>query len=328
MGRICIVYKASPETDRWVPGDRWVRPLVRRIVRGRPRPGGLDKVFLNLCLGLDRLGIAYTVNPSFRRLRPDDLVGVLGRGRTCLEGYERSEPLVAGIGLMTHPSEWPTLFDDYPVACYLQHSAWAAEPYRRSFGERCPTWPVGIDTRHWAPRAETRDKPVDFLIYEKLRWEVPERTRTLLEPVKRELERRGLTHRVLHYGAYAPEEFREALGCCKAAIFLSSHESEGIACLEAMASGVPVLAWDPGECLDPARFAWGEVHMPATSVPFFDARCGLTFVDAADFPQKLGAFLEEMGAARLRPREYILENLTVEKCSQGFVDLMRRHLGA
>src|SRR5580658_5735201 len=117
MSRICLSYSPDPERDRWLPGDRWLRPVVRRLVRGRPRPGGLDKVFINLRLGLDRLRIPYEVNRAYGSLRHDDLVGVLGRGRHCLDGYKRPEPLVAGIGLMTHPSEWPTLFGDYPVAC-------------------------------------------------------------------------------------------------------------------------------------------------------------------------------------------------------------------
>ncbi len=131
MGRICLTYRAEPERDRWIPGDRWIRPVVRRLIRGRPRPGGLDRVFINLCLGLDRIGMKYEVNLPFSRLRPDDLAGVLGIGRHCMQGYSRNRPLVAGIGLMTHPSQWPTLFQDYPVACYLQHSEWTATVYRR-----------------------------------------------------------------------------------------------------------------------------------------------------------------------------------------------------
>src|SRR5689334_12938444 len=121
MNRICLYYRREPERNRWVPGDRFVRPLVRRIIRGRPRPGGIDKVFINLCLGLDRLGQHYEVNLPFEQLRDDDRVGVLGVGRYSLVGYDRPNPIVAGIGLMTHPSEWPSLLADYPVAFYLQH---------------------------------------------------------------------------------------------------------------------------------------------------------------------------------------------------------------
>ena len=52
-------YRTPSQADR-VPGERWVRPLVRRIIRGKPRLGGMDK------------------------LKADDRVGVLGRGRYSL----------------------------------------------------------------------------------------------------------------------------------------------------------------------------------------------------------------------------------------------------
>jgi hypothetical protein len=325
MGRICLVYRGEPERDRWMPGDRWLRPIVRRLVRGRPRPGGLDKVLINLRLGLDRLGIPYEVNLPFGRLRPGDLVGVLGRGRHCLQGYGRRQPLVAGIGLMTHPSEWPTLFEDYPVACYLQHSEWTAAVYRRYYGDRCPIWPVGIDTVAWQPGRQD-GKTIDFLVYDKIHWDRPGYERDLVRPIGALLERLGRTHATLRYGDYEPGEYNSALARSRAVIFLSAHESQGIACEEAMAAGVPILAWDPGRCQDPERFRWGDPDIPTTSVPYFDERCGRRFVDFADFELNLPAFMDAMQAGAYTPRDYILENLTVEKCSRRFVDILREKL--
>ena len=83
--RVCLYDRKLPEADRWFPGDRFVRPLARRLMRGRPVLSGLDKVFLNLCLGLDRLGVSYLVNIPFRELRSGDRIGVLGRGRYSLK---------------------------------------------------------------------------------------------------------------------------------------------------------------------------------------------------------------------------------------------------
>jgi glycosyltransferase involved in cell wall biosynthesis len=321
MSRLCLYYRPEPERDRWLPGDRFIRPLARRLIRGPRRAGGLDKVFINLRLGLDRLGIAYKINPPFRRLQKEDRVAILGRGRHCLEGYAQPNPIVAGIGLMTHPSEWPTLCDDYPVVRYLQHSAWCDTVYRRYFGNRCSIWPVGIDTDRWRP-ADPDKKNVDFLLYDKIHWERDARETDLLSPIRAALAQGGLTCETLRYGHYTPDAFRTALARCRAMIFLSAHESQGIAVQEAMASGVPILAWDPGTVQDPERFRWGEPVIPATSVPYFDARCGLRFLNQAEFSAQLPEFCAGLKAGRFAPRDYILENLTLEICSRHFVEIV------
>ena len=321
MNRLCLYDRPEPERDRWVPGDRFVRPIVRRMLRGQPRSGGLDKVLINLRLGLDRLGIPYEVNRPFHQLRPTDRVAVLGRGRHCLDGYAQSNPIVAGIGLMTHPSEWPTLCTDYPVVRYLQHSPWCDAVYRPFFGERCAVWPVGIDTDRWQPGPPAA-KTTDFLLYDKIHWARAARETELVAPIRAALARLGCTHETLRYGAYEPGAFQAALGRCRAMIFLSAHESQGIAAEEAMASGVPLLAWDPGFVEDPERFKWGQPVIPATSVPYFDARCGLKFRDATEFATQLPAFLARQREGRFAPRDYVLEHLTLEHCARHFVDLV------
>jgi hypothetical protein len=295
-------------------------------VRGKPRQGGLDKVFTNLKLGLNRLGIPYEVNLPFSKLRHGDLLGVLGRGRHCLDGYDRPEAFVAGIGLMTHPSEWPTLFQDYPVATYLQHSDWTAAVYRKYFGDRCDVWPVGIDTELWRPSPGEAEKPLDFLIYDKIHWDRPRYEQNLVLPIRETLNRQGLRFTTLRYGAYEPGAYKEALSACKAMIFLSAHESQGIACEEAMASGVPILAWDPGKCQDPERFAWGDPDISTTSVPYFDERCGARFADFNEFERQLPRFRESQKSGGFAPRDYVLETLTLEKCSMRFVEILRVRL--
>jgi len=321
MSRLCLYYRPEPERDRWLPGDRWLRPIVRRVWRGPPRAGGLDKVFINLRLGLDRLDISYEVNLPFSRLRPEDRVAVLGRGHHGLDGYAQPNVIVAGIGLMTHPSEWPTLCSDYPVVRYLQHSAWCDAIYRPYFGDRCAIWPVGIDTQRW-PSTASEAKEVDFLLYDKIHWEREAREQDLVAPIREELTRGKFSHEVLRYGHYEPGAFQAALKRCRAMIFLSAHESQGIAAQEAMASGVPLFAWDPGFVQDPERFRWGTPIIPATSVPYFDDRCGDRFRDFAEFAARLPEFAGRMAGNKFAPRDYILENLTLEKCSRHFVEIV------
>lgn len=316
MSRLCLYYRKPPEVDRWVKGDRWIRPLARRLIRGRPRLGGIDKVFRNLSLGLDLLGVNYLINLPFGELRQGDRVGVLGRGRYSLEGYQKPNPVVAGIALMGHPSEWPTLCDDYPIKRYLQHSMWAHELYRPYFGDRCAIWPVGIDTDDWLPGA---NKDIDLLIYDKVRWNrnviKPRFNAAITEFAKRNL----LSVMEIAYGAYTEQEYRSLLRRSRGMIFLCEHESQGIAYQECLSSGVPVLAWDQGKCLDPNRFSWGQPDIPATSVPYFDERCGERFRGTGDLEMKLSIFLEKIKASVYRPREFVLENLTLQSSAKRFL---------
>jgi hypothetical protein len=320
VGRVCLYFRSEPERDRWLWGDRFLRPLIRRVIRGTPRISGVEKVFVNLRLGLDRLGVPYEVNLPFDRLRNDDLVGVLGRSRHCLNGYRQPNPIVAGF-LVTHPSEWPSLCDEYPVVNYVQHSEWTCEIYRSYYGARCTQWPVGIDTAFWNT-TDKASKTIDFLVYDKILWDRPQMSKSLTAAILSELTGRGLTYEVIQYGSYTEIEYRAALQRCRAMVFLCEHESQGFACLECLSSDVPVLAWDQGRWLDPNRFRWGMPEVPATSVPFFDDRCGVRFASPAAFVPKLDLFLDRQATGAFRPREYVLENLTVEKCSQAFIDLL------
>ncbi len=321
MSRICLYFRDEPERDRWLPGDRHVRPAIRRIVRGKARADGLGKMFRNLCRGLDRLGLNYDVNLPFGRLRPDDRVGVLGRGRCVLDGYDRPNPIVAGIGLMTHPSEWPTFCDDYPVAAYLQPSQWARAIYEPYFCDRCRVWPVGIDTEAWRPGPATGRNDC-CLIYDKIMWDRDMMVPRLLHPIRAELSRRRLRTLELRYGAYDEKTYAAALRQASFMVFLCEHESQGIAYQECLSAGVPILAWDQGRYLDPNCTAWGQPDIAATSVPYFDARCGLRFRTIEEFAQRLDEFLDLARAGAFDPRQYVMENLRLEHCAAGFVDIL------
>jgi glycosyltransferase involved in cell wall biosynthesis len=57
-------------------------------------------------------------------------------------------------------------------------------------------------------------------------------------------------------------------------------------------------------------------------VPYFDARCGVRFRDSGEFAAKLSEFLDLQRAGAFAPRDYVLENLTLEKCAADFVKIL------
>lgn len=99
-------------------------------------------------------------------------------------------------------------------------------------------------------------------------------------------------------------------------VFLCEHETQGIAYQQALACGVPIFAWDRGgHWWDPAYFPHKAEFAPVTSVPYWDDRCGRRFADLSDFRTGWEEFWDGVGGEAFRSRDYVLENLTLEKCA-------------
>ena len=322
MTRIPVIYRE--EKDRWVKGDRHVRPLIRRLLRGAPRRrSGMRKVVDNFLLGLDRLRIPYTLNPSFLAYRRQRKTISFGLWQQGLEGLDQKTPVIAAIGF-PHPLELPDLCRNHNVVRFLQHSQWVLDLVRSAgiYDESIfDMWSAGIDTEEWSPTVPLRDKRTDVLIYSKVHWDKDLVRQSLLGPIRRHLEARRLTFAQIEYGHYDDAGFRESLTGAKVMVFLSAHESQGLACMECLSSDVPVLAWNPGQWLDPARFRYGRPVVPASSVPFFDARCGETFRDFVEFEGTFDRFFDAALAGEYAPRSFILDGHTIEKSTRRLLSI-------
>ena len=322
MKKINIFFRQKPEMNRWLPGDRFIIPIIRKIIR-RKKIGGVEKVFINLCKGLDKLKVDYAVNLPFKLIKTDESVIVLGVGKYALEGYRQPNKVIAGIGLMTHPAEWPDLCEQYPIAKYLQHSDWANNVYKPYFGDHvCNIWPAGIDTAKWIP-AISSSKKYDFLLYNKIRWDKPKIESELKSKIIQKITSLGLSYKELIYGEYREPEYQEILSQSRAMIFLCEHESQGFACCEAMSMNVPIFAWDQGWWLDTDRFEWGTPDVPATSIPFFNENCGMSFVDFPQFENLFLQFWHKVKQAEFSPRQYIIENLSLEKSAEKMLSIIK-----
>ena len=311
---ISIIYRE--EKDRWIKGDRHVRPLVRKLLRGAPaRQSGMQKVVANFLRGLEILGLEYEFNRSLFRSRGSEKIISFGLGMPGLEGVDRRAPVIAAIGY-PYPQELPELCERYNIKKFLQHSDWVlnlAKSAKIYDDKIFDLWSAGIDTGEWRAAGPSVKKDMDVLIYNKIHWDKEQANADLVQPVREFLTAGKYSYAEIAYGGYSPEEYKEKLGRAKAMIFLSAHESQGIAYQECLSSGVPVFAWDPGFWLDPIRFSYGRPIVQATSVPFFDDRCGATFRDLGQFKQKFGEFFERVRGGGFSPRDFVLENLSVEK---------------
>src|SRR5262249_39761755 len=300
------IFYEEPEGDRWLPFDRYPRRVVRRLLRGKGQTGGHKRVFLNLCTGLDRIGVTYRVNDYRRaKLNPAELACIIGKPHV-LEKIEWKNPILFGAAVHSHPVDDPNLLQRLPIKKVLVPGPWMKRMCQPYWGDAVEAWPVGIDTGRWQP-VDPERKTVDVLLYDKGRWERDRYAASLIDPIRTFLRERGRSVCEIRYGCYREEEFRAALARCRTMIFLCEHETQGIAYQQALSCNVPILAWDRGGFWqDPAYYPQKVEFAPVSSVPYWDDRCGLTFPRAEDFVSQWERFWEAFLAGPFMPREFIL----------------------
>jgi glycosyltransferase involved in cell wall biosynthesis len=287
------------------------------VVTGEPyrsRVVGPDKRQANLLKGLDRIGYPYVIRRALRstkRLWVNGLPGLVAH-------LPRSDVRTV-IGPNVFPFGW-----DVPAKARLDH-ALIIEASEKSVSQflgdegfrRCPAraWAGGIDTDEFRPPVNRRPG-LDVLVYTKHRdpGELPGIIETLL--------RHDLRPSLLMYGKYVEDEYRAALAKAAFVVWHGLAESQGFALGEALSCDVPVLVCDNWAEVDAERAL--RLHIKPgrrlfENAPYFDDRCGLRIDDL----DKLSGAVQEMldRLPEFQPREYVLENLTLERSARAFVDL-------
>jgi hypothetical protein len=318
------LFYEQPESDRWLPYDRYPRKVLRRLIRGKPPVMGHERVFVNLCDGLRRLGVPFRVNDyRYAQQHPDEPVGIVGKP-AVIDWLEWRNPIVFGPAIYSHPLDDPALLERRPVHTVLVQGEWMRRMCEPFWGPRVHAWPVGIDTDWWSD-ATASPKSIDVLVYDKIRWQRERYVPELLEPVIATLRSAGLSHQVLRYGQYREDDYHALLGSARAMVFLCEHETQGFAYQQALSRGVPVFAWDRGGLWqDPAYYPDRVQFSPVSSVPNWDDRCGMRFADTDDFLKRFSAFQDGLAAGRFNPRALIVEELTLAQRSREYVELFER----
>lgn len=316
LDKTVLLFFEGPERDKLFRGDRHIRrrikPLVWKLARGHWKVG-FQVSFEALVRGLTACG--YTVQVNDRRTaleHPEHPVGVCGFPH-ILDDWDLPNPTILGPGLFDHPGQAPHLMDDPRFRRYVVRAQWMLDLFQPYYPDRCFIWFAGTDIERW-PDARTHTKEFDFLVYDKVRWNREERERDLVRPILAALKRRGLRYTRLRYGAYRLPEYRRLLETSQAMLFLCEHENQGNACHEALASNVPVLAWDQGFWLDPILHRFSDKPVPASSVPWFSGECGDRFRNIDEFERVLDRFLSQL--SKYRPRAFVESTLSLERSGE------------
>ncbi|WP_199120911.1 glycosyltransferase [Pedobacter sp. ASV28] len=321
MKSLNLFYKEQ-DNYRWFKYDQYPRKLIRRILRGKQRPGGQMMVAINLMKGLDKLGIPYRFNDyRYARKNPNELIGIIGKDHLIFEKKFKN-PILFGASIGINPYSNPNFLKDFPnVMKILVPGNWLKEMFDKKYEkDKINIWPVGIDTNIWNPFLKKKQPNVDFLIYDKIRWDHQTFEIEIINPIIEILNSRSLSYDVIRYGFYEPEQLKTKTSNCKAVIFLCEHETQGIAYQQILATGTPIFAWDRGGYWqDPAYYPDKIKFQPVSSVPYWDDRCGKKFKDISEFNLHLDDFIANIH--NYSPDQFIKEELTLEIASKKYFEI-------
>ena len=68
------------------------------------------------------------------------------------------------------------------------------------------------------------------------------------------------------------------------------------------------------------EYGYNYPDIPATVIPYWDERCGEYFYKVEEFETTYNKFITKL--ENYKPREYILENLSPQKCGERFIKLV------
>ncbi len=278
---------------------------VWRRAKGKQVNTGFYVAFLALVDGLRQLGCEVRINDfAAARARPDHPIGLAGYP-SVLDEVDLPNPVIFGPGDPGYPDTAGAWAAQPKVRFVIQPSPWFVDYYRPFCGDKMLCCPVGIDTAA-LPDLAGVPKSIDVLIYDKIRWDRD----TLVDAVRGRLiaalDAAGRTHEVLVYGEHTQQAYFAALARARSMAFLCEHETQGLACEEAMAMNVPVFAWEEGRLIDPRQQPFAAPDLVVSSVPYFDETCGTTFtLDTME--ERFAQFWN--GLPRFRPRGYVERTL-------------------
>lgn len=196
---------------------------------------------------------------------------------------------------------------------YIQPSKWACDVWKNMGVEKIiQVKPLSfpVDTQKFSPINKKRDKV--FIYYKR-------RHPQELEFIKTFLQNKGIKYKIFDYvKKYIEEDYLHYLQESKYGIVLDAHESQGFAIQEALSCDVPLLVWN-------TKFMSQEYgskykNIPCSTIPYWDKICGEFFYEQNEFEDKFEIFTNNL--EKYKPRKFILENLSVDKCSKNLVNLI------
>jgi hypothetical protein len=181
--------------------------------------------------------------------------------------------------------------------------------------------PFPVDVDKFIPLSQ--EKKYDCFLYFK------GRKQELLSYAESRLKSLGVRYTLLKYGSYTEEQYLNTLRSSNFGVWVGSHESQGFALEEALSTNVPLVVWNVKSMFDEYNseneISYKEdqkkYKLRATSIPYWDTRCGEFFYEKENFDEKIISMSQDY--KKYNPREFILETLSPYACYNRLLDVLK-----
>jgi hypothetical protein len=197
---------------------------------------------------------------------------------------------------------------------YIQPSDWVVDLWVNMNASKflpIKPFPFPVDTLKFAPAAH--ENKMEVFVYYKTRH--PNELTCLISF----LNYKKISYTLFDYNKkYNEVDYINTLNKSKYGIWLGRHESQGFALEEALSYNVPLLVWNVKSMNQ--EYGYNYEDIPASVIPYWDTRCGEFFYNHTELEETFNLFISKLET--YKPRDYILENLSVEKCAERFIKLI------
>jgi hypothetical protein len=294
---------------------------TKYIILNKPLPrgsvyGGHFGVTRSLISGMQKQKYLFNYNPNFS-FQLSKTVIVLSDIKALkqvlrLKKVGKINKIIAGPNLVTFPSEFDGIIADNGVDVCIVPSIWVKKNYEADEPKlihRIQTWYAGVDESYWEPNSILQKDNV--LIY----WKTEDKN--FYQDIKNTIEKYDYKVTTIKYGQYNESEYKKALSRSLFSVFISRSESQGIALAESWSMGVPTVVWNiRGDTIINHKLVKN-----ISACPYLTSENGLEFSSLDELEDIVHRFKSD-GYTNLKPREWVLKNMTDRNVAQSMINII------
>lgn len=239
--------------------------------------------------------------------------------------YSTSEPIqtnkypntkfLFGPHFSVFPEEQQIKMINYSNSIYVMPSNWVIDDWKTHEcckDLRMESMPFGVNTNTFNEIKNISERNKIFIYFKT-------RHPNELKIMENFLREKQLNYSIFHYDRkYDETDYIQCLYNAKFGIWIGRHESQGFALEEALSCNVPLLVWNVTSMNQECGANYNDI--PATTIPYWDNTCGEVFYKSNEIENAYNKFINNI--EKYKPREFILNNLSVEKCKNRMLEII------